>query len=172
MCLLALCMSSLETCLLGSSVLLKYRFFAVELLNSLYILDINPLLDTRFANVFSHLEGCLFILLMVSFGMQKLFSLMWSSLFGAPRWRIAKESICRGRRHKRCGCVPWVEKIPWRRKWQTTPVFLPGKFHGQRSLADYSSWGSKELDMTERTHTQSSSLVFLLFPLPEETYVE
>ena len=76
MCLLALCMSSLETCLLGSSVLLKYRFFAVELLNSLYILDINPLLDTRFANVFSNLEGCLFILLMVSFGMQKLFSLM------------------------------------------------------------------------------------------------
>ena len=37
----------------------------------------------------------------------------------------------------------------WRRKWQPTPVFLPGKFHGQRSLAGYSPWGCKELDMTE-----------------------
>ena len=38
---------------------------------------------------------------------------------------------------------PWVRKIPWRRKWQPTLVFLPGKFHGQRSLADYSPWGHK-----------------------------
>ena len=42
------------------------------------------------------------------------------------------------------------EKIPWSRKWQLTPVFLPGKSHGQRSLAGYSPWG--ELDMTERVH--------------------
>ena len=40
-------------------------------------------------------------------------------------------------------------EIPWRRQWQPTPVFLPGKFHGQRSLVDYSLWGCKELDMTE-----------------------
>ena len=38
---------------------------------------------------------------------------------------------------------PWVGKIPWRRKWQPTPVFLPGKSHGQRSLVDYSLWGQK-----------------------------
>ena len=38
---------------------------------------------------------------------------------------------------------------PWRRKWQPTPVFLPGKSHGQRSLEGYSPWGHKELDMTE-----------------------
>ena len=44
---------------------------------------------------------------------------------------------------------PWVGKIPWRRKWQPTPVFLPGKFQGHRSLAHYSPWGHKELDMTE-----------------------
>ena len=44
---------------------------------------------------------------------------------------------------------PWVRKIPWRRKWQPTPVILPGESHGQRSLVDYSPWGSKELDMTE-----------------------
>ena len=35
------------------------------------------------------------------------------------------------------------------RKWQPTPVFLPGKFHGQRSLVGYSPWGHKEVDMTE-----------------------
>jgi len=41
-----------------------------------------------------------------------------------------------------------VEKIPWRKKWQPAPVFLPGEFHGQRSLAGYSPWGHKELEMT------------------------
>ena len=45
---------------------------------------------------------------------------------------------------------PWVGKIPWRREWQSTPVFLPGEFHGQRSLAGYSPWGCKEQDMTEQ----------------------
>ena len=45
-------------------------------------------------------------------------------------------------------------KIPWRREWLATPVFLPGKSHGQTSLTDYSPQGQKELDMTERlTHT-------------------
>jgi len=43
----------------------------------------------------------------------------------------------------------WFRKIPWRRKWQPTPVFLPGEFHGQRSLTGYSPWGHKESDMTE-----------------------
>ena len=41
---------------------------------------------------------------------------------------------------KGAGSIPWVRKIPWRRKWQPTPLYLPGKFHGQRSLADYSPW--------------------------------
>ena len=45
-----------------------------------------------------------------------------------------KESACQGRRHRRCGLDFWVRKIPWRRKWQPTPVFLPEKSHGQRSL--------------------------------------
>jgi len=44
---------------------------------------------------------------------------------------------------------PWVGKIPWRRKWQPTPVLLPGKFHGLRSLVGYSPWGHKESDTTE-----------------------
>ena len=49
------------------------------------------------------------------------------------------------RRHKIPGLSPWVRKIPWRRKWQSMPVFLPGESHGQRSLAGYSPWGHKEL---------------------------
>ena len=52
----------------------------------------------------------------------------------------------------------WVQslgwKSPWSRKWQPTPVFLPEKFYGQRSLAGYSPWGYKDLDTTEHTRTQ------------------
>ena len=55
-----------------------------------------------------------------------------------------KESACQCRRHRRCGFDHCVGKIPWKRKWQPTLVFLPGKFHGQRSLADYSPRGCKE----------------------------
>ena len=46
----------------------------------------------------------------------------------------------------------WSGQIPWRRKWQPTPVFLPEKSLGQRSLTGYSSWGHEESDMTEYTH--------------------
>ena len=48
----------------------------------------------------------------------------------------------------KCRFDPWVGKIPWRRKWQPNPVFLPGKFQEKRSLADYSPWGHNELGMT------------------------
>ena len=60
-----------------------------------------------------------------------------------------KESTCQCRRHKRCRFDPWVRKISWRRKWQPVPIFLPGKFHGQRSLAGYSPWGCEESETTE-----------------------
>ena len=63
----------------------------------------------------------------------------------------SKEHICQHRRHKRDGFDPWIGKIPWRRAWQPTPVFLPGKPHGQRSLAGYSPQGHKESDTTEVT---------------------
>ena len=63
-----------------------------------------------------------------------------------------KEPACECRRCKRCGFYPWVRKIPWRRKWQPTPVFLPGASHGQRRLVGYSPWGLKELDMTKNVH--------------------
>ena len=61
------------------------------------------------------------------------------------------------RRHKRHGFDSWVGKIPWRRKWQPTPVFLPRESHGQRSLVGYNLWGHKESDMTEVTYAHSSS---------------
>ena len=51
-----------------------------------------------------------------------------------PSWARGKEPICQCRRHKRQGFHPWVRKIPWRRAWQPTPVFLPRESHGQRSL--------------------------------------
>ena len=75
---------------------------------------------------------------------------------GLHNWLSGKESICQWRRLRRHGFYPWVRKIPWRRKWQPIPVFLPGKFHGQRSLADYSTWGHIELDTTECAHYYSS----------------
>ena len=53
---------------------------------------------------------------------------------GLPWWLSGKEPTCQCRR---CRSNPWVRKIPWRRKWQSIPVFLPGKSHGQRSLAGY-----------------------------------
>ena len=60
-------------------------------------------------------------------------------------------SQCRG--HERPRSDRWVQKTPWRRKWQRTAVCLPGKSHGQRSLAGSSPRGHKELDMAERLST-------------------
>ena len=50
------------------------------------------------------------------------------------------------------GFDSWVGKIPWRRKWQPTAVYLPGEFQGQRDLVGYRPWDGKESDTTEHTH--------------------
>ena len=60
----------------------------------------------------------------------------------------------------RPGFDPWVGKIPWRRAWQPTPVFLPGESHGQRSLVGYSPWGHKESDTTEWLSTAQHIIIF------------
>ena len=60
-----------------------------------------------------------------------------------------KEPTCQGR--KRLSFDPWVRKIPWGRAWQPAPVFLPGEFHGQRSLVGYGPQGHKESDTIEAT---------------------
>ena len=79
---------------------------------------------------------------------------------GLTQWLSSKESACKCRSHR---FDPWVEKIPWRKKWQPTPVFLPGQFHGQRNLADYSRWGCKESEMTEHPHMHRQLYGFYIF---------
>ena len=82
----------------------------------------------------------------------------WSGVFwrriketqGFPGALRGKEPASQCRRCKKSRFNPWVGKIPWRRAWQPTPVFLPGESYGQRSLAGYSPWGCKESEMTER----------------------
>ena len=75
-----------------------------------------------------------------------------------PGGASGKESGCQCRKCKKPEFHPWVGKIPSNRKWQSTPVFLPGNSHGQRSLAGCSPWGPKESDLTERlsTHTHTN----------------
>ena len=70
-----------------------------------------------------------------------------------PRWHSGKLYAYQPRKRKRCGFNPRVGKIPWRRKWPPAPVFLPGEFHGERSLVGCSSCGHKESDTTERLST-------------------
>ena len=74
------------------------------------------------------------------------------SINGLPRWLSSQQSAYQHMSPRKCRFDPWVGKIPRRRKWQPTPVFFPGKFHGQRSLVGYSPWGPKESDMTECLH--------------------
>ena len=69
-------------------------------------------------------------------------------LMEIPGGVSGKESASQYRTQK-CVFYPWVGKLPCSRKWHPTPVFLPGKHHGQRSLVGYSSWRRKELDMAE-----------------------
>ena len=64
-----------------------------------------------------------------------------------PGGSDSKESVCNA---GDLGFNPWFGKMPWRREWQPTPIFLPGEFHGQGSLVDCSPWGRKESDMTEQ----------------------
>ena len=95
---------------------------------------------------------------------QFLFMLLcFSTMSVELRWLHAKESACQCRR---CRLDPWVGKIPWRRKWLPTPVFLPGESHGQRGLEGYSPWGHKRVkhNLMTTTTTLYISIVFNHIP--------
>ena len=81
-----------------------------------------------------------------------------------PTWHSGKESACQGRRCKRRGFDPWVRKIPWSRKWQPIPVFLPRKSHGQKGLAAYTPQGCKESGETECRQTRFLHSNVIVFP--------
>ena len=69
------------------------------------------------------------------------FTVWYFIVWGFPSGSEGKESASNeGDMGLIPGSDPWVRKIPWRREWQPTPVFLPGKVHGQRSLVGYSPW--------------------------------
>ena len=81
---------------------------------------------------------------------------------GFPGGPSGKEPACQCRRCKRCRFDPWVWKMPWRRAWKSTPVFLPGEPHGQRRLAAYSPWGRKELSVCTHASIHVSMYVYVL----------
>ena len=71
---------------------------------------------------------------------------MWTCF---PGGAVVKNLPANADRCRQLRFDPWVRKVPWNRKWQPTPVFLPGKFHGQKSLMGYSPGGHTEQDTTE-----------------------
>ena len=92
------------------------------------------------------------------------FGFCYDVMQGFPGGTSGKEYACQDRRHKRLGFNPWIGKIPWRKKWQPTPLFLPGESHRQRSLVGCRPFGCKELDMTERLNTHAWQSAPILCP--------
>ena len=92
-----------------------------------------------------------------------------SGILGLPRWHSGKESICNS---EGPGLILESGKIPWRREWQPTPVFLPGEFQGWRNLAGSSPWGHKESDTTEWLTLSLSGIITLKFISASEEYMK
>ena len=125
-------------------------------LNTAALKSLSDYSNVSFISVLASIH-CLF-----PFSLRFFWLLVWKVIFnwncfylfccGFPRWHGGKESTCQCRRG---GFSPRVGKVPWRKKWQLTPVLLPGQSRGQRRLADYSRWGHKEWDTIEwlSTHT-------------------
>ena len=83
---------------------------------------------------------------------------------GLPGGASRKEPVGQCRKLKRRRFNPWVRKFPWRRQWQPTPVFLPGKSHGQGSLVGYSPWGLHRVrDDSAAGHNNTAQKLFLWY---------
>ena len=117
------------------------------------------------------LQGCYWLVhrkLLISQESEHAVSHLESTNFywlGLPKCS-GKESACQCRRPKRLRFDPWVRKIPWRRKWQPAPIFLPGESHVQRNLMGYSPWGRKRIryDLAaEHAHTQFLLITYTYF---------
>ena len=121
--LLALCWNTFMACSHLSSIFTQMAYFEWDL----------PWL--------SYLKWLPFSYLIISFPFCQL--PFYHLMYCASRWCSVKESAWQSRRHRIWRLDPWAGKIPWRSKWQPTPVFSPGKSHGQRNLAGYSPWGHK-----------------------------
>ena len=128
-----------------------------ETTDSLFWIILNypsPSFSERDTGLFTYLHGWNFpfrshtTLILPSYNLGRFLSQklqFLQSLWGFP-WGLSGRGLS-GRVHLQCrrpGFDPWVGKVPWRGEWQPTPVFLPGKLHGQRSLAGHSPWGRKE----------------------------
>ena len=92
---------------------------------------------------------------------------------GLPWWLSRKTFTCNAEDHlqgRRCGFHPCIEKIPWRRKWQPIPIFLPGKSHGQRSLADCHLWDHKRVgrDLETKPPPKAAEIAQICVPLLSE----
>ena len=83
-----------------------------------------------FLNIYTYMYVCVYIYIYLKITL------------GLPWWLSGKEHTCQCRRFR---FDPWVRKIPWRRKGKPTPVFLPGKSHGERCLAGCSLWGHQKV---------------------------
>ena len=97
-------------------------------------------------------------------------------VYELPRWLSGEESACQCKILGRCRFSPWVRKIPWRRKWQATPVFLPGESHEQRSLVDYSqrvtkSWTWLSTRACRRTHAHTHTQTYIYTYMSEWGYI-
>ena len=90
------------------------------------------------------------------------FKIMYVDTWASQVNQWQNKPACQCRRCQRHSFDPWVGKIPGRRKWQLTLVFLPGESHGQRSLAGYSPWGHKESDTIQCLSTARVGICFVI----------